>query len=361
METNTNGGATAQSNAGQGIASLTKEIQQGLSTDKNVTKKLTLACNIRLKKGLVAIPNQSPEEFNYYFESILAPSGGPLKGVTGTLERLIMPSIIDVSTNDNTFNSHIKDYWANFSNVLPPDSDNKRDIEQGIKMEIKFMLHTNAHIARYEKLTRIDDQFRFIHDLLEEQELGDKNTRYITLNSEYYSDFVKLAFALKHSRVANRAEDKDKSPKIMGYIYEKAIDFKAQENEMDIFTKFSDNLRELDDEKKANAILLAIGESVVDVDSLSDKKIIIYNLGKVSHPVRVKVNKLFSDENWMYKYYVQQGLFLQILKQPVNSKLIQYGDAIIGNDLESAATHLKTTAEGGTLLHIIKSKLEINT
>jgi hypothetical protein len=62
----------------------------------------------------------------------------------------------------------------------------------------------------------------------------------------------------------------------------------------------------------------------------------------------------------MYKYYVQQGLFLQILKQPINSKLVQYGDSIIGNDLESAAFHLKTTAEGETLMAIIKNKLNNN-
>jgi len=271
-----------------------------------------------------------------------------------------MPSIIDVSTNDNTFNSHVKDYWANFSNILNPDSENKRDTDQGIKMDIKAILRSNVHIAKFEKLTRIDEQFKFIHDLLEEQELSESKTRLITLDAEYYSDFIKLAFVLKHSRIANRAEDKDKSPKIMGYIYEKAVDFKAQESEMDVFNKFSDNLRELDDEKKANAILLAIGEQVADVDSLSDKKILIYNLGKTAHAIRVKVNTLVSDENWMYKYYIQQGLFLQILKQPVNSKLVQYGESIIGNDLESAATYLKTNAEGATLLHIIKSKLNIN-
>jgi len=352
MDTNQNPGTTGTT------ATLTSQIAN--SANKQVTKKLTLACNIRLKKGLVALPNQSSEEFNYYVESILAPSGGPLKGVTGTLERLIMPSIIDVSTNDNTFNSHIKEYWANFSNILDPDSENKRDTEQGIKMEIKFTLHTASHIAKYEKLTRVDEQFRFIHDLLEEQEAGNNTNRFITLNSEYYSDFVKLAFILKHSRIANRAEDKDKSPKIFGYIYEKAIDFKAQESEMDVFNKFSDNLRGLDDEKKANAILLAIGEQVVDVDSLSDKKILIYNLGKNSNPVRVKVNALFADENWVEKYYIQQGIFLQILKQPVNSKLVQYGDSIIGNDIESAASYLKTNSDGATLLHIIKSKLDIN-
>jgi len=341
---------------------LTNQINN--AANKPVIKKLTLACNVRLKKGLVALPNQSSEEFNYYIESILAPSGGPLKGVTGTLERFIMPSIIDVSTNDNSFQTHIKEYWANFSNILDPDSENKRDTEQGVKMEVKFSLHTASHIARYEKLTRVDEQFKFIHDLLEEQEQsktqGDNSNRFITLNSEYYSDFVKLAFILKHSRIANRAEDKDKSPKIFGYIYEKSIDFKAQESEMEVFNKFSDNLRELDDEKKANAILLAIGEQVTDVDSLSDKKIIIYNLGKTTHAIRVKVNNLFSDENWMEKYYIQQGLFFQIFKQPVNSKLIQYGDHIIGNDLESAASYLKTNAEGPTLIHMIKSKLNIN-
>lgn len=332
-----------------------------LVNNTSVTKKtVSLDCNIRLRAGLVAIPNQSAEEFTYYLESTLAPSGGPLKGVTGVLERLIMPSIIDVSINDNTFNSHIKEYWANFSNILPPDSENKKDTAQGIIIKIKVVLLTKKAIDAFTAVERIEDRFNVVHTLLEEQERVATNTKHIVLDSEYFPDFLKLAFVIKHSKIANKVEDREKSPKIFGYIYEKAIAVKAQESEMEVFNTFSDNLRVLDDEKKANAILLALNEIVSDSDTIADKKIIIYNLGKTSHSVRVKVNKLIGDTNWMYKYYVQEGLQLQILKRPTNSKLIQYGDTIIGNDLETAAIHLKTEGEGNTLLHIIKSKLNIN-
>lgn len=336
-----------------------QSINNGINSTKATTKKVNLNCNIRLKKGLVSVPNQSPEEFVYYLESILAPSGGPLKGLTGVLERVIMPSIIDVSTNDNTFNSHIREYWANFSSVLPCDSENKKDTEQGISIKITVTLLNNRAITLFEKATRIDEKFNVIHTLLEEQE-NDVSTKLVSLSPEYYPDFLKLAFTLKHSRIANRVEDKDKSPKIFGYIYEKAIDVKAQQSEMEVFNTFSDNLRKLEDEKKVNAILLAIGEQISDSDNITDKKIIIYNTGKGNHTVRVKVNALINDENWMEKYYIQQGLFLQILKQPVNSKLVQYGDTIIGNDIESAAFHLKSTSEGNTLMAIIKNKLNIN-
>lgn len=332
-------------------------IKAQIAQVKPDVKTVSLGCNIRLRPGLVAIPNQSPEEFSYYLESILASSGGPLKGVTGVLERLIMPSIIDVSTNDNTFNSHIKEYWANFSNLLPPDTTNRRDTEQGIPVKIQVTLMGARAINGFAKLDRLDEKFAFVHDLLEQQELSDSTTKQVVLNSDYYADFLKLAFAIKHSRIANRVEDKEKSPKIFGYIYEKAIEVKAQESEMEVFNTFSDNIRGLTDEKKANAILLAIGEQVVDTDSMADKKIIIYNLAKTEHAIRVKVNKLIGDDNWMHKYYVQQGLLLHILKQPANSKLIQYGDKIVGNDLETAAHYLATDAEGMTIAHIIKEKL----
>ena len=82
-----------------------KSIKDSMANTTATNKKVSLNCNVRLRPGLVAIPNQSEEEFNYYIESVLAPSGGPLKGVIGTLERVLMPSIVDVSTNDNTFNS----------------------------------------------------------------------------------------------------------------------------------------------------------------------------------------------------------------------------------------------------------------
>lgn len=337
-----------------------KDIKAGISNTKATTKKVSLDCNIRLRSGLVAIPNQSPDEFTYYLESILSPSGGPLKGVTGVLERVIMPSIVDVSINDNTFNTHIKEYWANFSSLLPPDTENKRDTEQGITIKVRATLLTPSAIAKFEDASRIDDKFTVIHNLLEEQERADVATKSIILDAEYYPDFLKLAFAIRHSRIANRVEDREKSPKIFGYIYEKAVAVEAQQSEMEVFTTFATNMTSLDDEKKANAILLAIGELVVDTDTMVDKKITIYNAGKAAHATRVKVNKLIGDENWMYKYYVQQGLFLQILKQPTNSKLVQYGDTIIGNDLESAASHLKNDSEGATLLHIIKTKLNIN-
>jgi hypothetical protein len=40
---------------------------------------------------------------------------------------------------------------------------------------------------------------------------------------------------MKHPRVANRVEDKDKFPKIVDKIYEKIVAMAAQESEMDVF------------------------------------------------------------------------------------------------------------------------------
>jgi hypothetical protein len=335
-----------------------EQIKQEIVKVKSTTKKVTLNCNVRLRPGLVAIPNQSEEEFNFAVESVLAPSGGPLKGVTGTLERILMPSIVDVSTNDNTFNTHIKEYWANFSNLLPPDNSNKRDTTQGIEIKIALTLLTANAIEKFEKAERIENKFKVIHDLLEYQE-EDGATKSVILQAEYYADFVKLAFIIKHPRVANKVEDRDKSPKIIGYIYEKVVAMAAQESEMDVFTTFANNMKDITEEKKVNAILLSIGEQVLDTDNLTDKKIIIYNMCKVSHNLRVKVNTLIGDEDWAFKYYVQQGLALHILKQPTNSKLIQYGDGIIGNDLETAAKYLRSDVQGQLVLKIIQDKLNI--
>lgn len=335
-----------------------KSIKDSMANTTATNKKVSLNCNVRLRPGLVAIPNQSEEEFNYYIESVLAPSGGPLKGVTGTLERVLMPSIVDVSTNDNTFNNHIKEYWANFSNLLPPDNTNKRDTAQGIEIKVIVTLLNASAISKFEKAERLEDKFKVVHDLLEYQEEND-NPKSVSIQAEYFADFIKLAFVIKHPRIANRVEDKDKSPKIIGYIYEKVVAMAAQESEMEVFTTFANNMKDITDEKKVNAILLAIGESVMDTDSLSDKKIIIYNLCKNSHPLRVKVNTLIGDTNWAYKYYVQQGLNLYILKQPTNSKLIQYGDAIIGNDMVTAATYLRDDVQGQVILKIIQDKLNL--
>ena len=335
-------------------------IIENLQNIKPSSKAFTLKCNIRLKKGQVAIPNQADEEFTYSLDSILAQSGGPLKGVSGVLERTIMPSIIDVSVNDNTFNTHIKEYWANFSNPLPCDNPNKRDTEQGILMSINFSLLTTYAIEAYEKEDRIDGKFKVLHDLFEKQEREPSTTKTVVMDADSYPDFIKLAFALKHARIANRSEDKDKSPKIWGYIYEKAIAVKTEENEMAVFAKFSENLQSLTEEKRANAILLLLGEQPTDADKLVDKKIIIYSLAKNDHKARVKVNSVFVDDNWEYKYIVKMGLQFNILKQPVNSKLVQHGEVIIGNDIDSAANYLKTDATGQTILHIIKAKLTTN-
>jgi hypothetical protein len=338
------------SNAGQ--------LAKQASESKVIRKKVSLSCNVRLRPGLVALPNQLEEEFSYTVDSILAPSGGPLKGVTGPLERILMPSIIDVSVNDNTFNSHIKDYWCNFSNILPPDSSNKIDTTQGIVIKITVILCSNFAIDSFEKATRIEDKFTVVHNLLENQAIDPNSTIHAILDADYYADFVKLAFILKHSKIANRVEDREKSSKIIGYIYEKAIAVKAKRNEMDEFNNFLDNLKSLTEENKANAILLSIEEIIVDTDTLEDKKLIIFNKGKLDATTRSKVNKLFTDDNWLYKYYINQGLQLNILKCPANSTIIQYADTVIGNDVSTAALHLKDNAEGKVLLDIIKSKLK---
>ena len=346
-------GATKPVESIKGNASILETIKE----TKPTSKVFTLKCNIRLKTGMVAIPNQSDEEFTWELASVLAPSGGPLKGVSGVLERLIMPSIIDVSTNDNSFNNHIKEYWANFAAMLPCDSINKRDTTQGILIEFKFTLLGSYNIEKYEAIERIDDKYTFIHNLLEQQERDPLTNKTIYLDAEYYPDFIKLGFTLKHPRIANRVEDREKSPKIFGYIYEKAVSVKNDEDEMSVFATFSDNLKEIKDIKQANALLLLLGEHPSDADSLVDKRIIIYSLAKDSHKARVKVNSLFKDDNWEYKYLVKMGIQFGILKQPANSKLVQHADIIIGNDIDSAAMFLKTDPTGDTLLHIIRAKL----
>lgn len=334
------------------------ELVKKASEEKVIRKKVSLSCNVRLRPGLVALPNQLEEEFNYTIDSILAPSGGPLKGVTGPLERVLMPSIVDVSVNDNTFNSHIKEYWCNFSNNLPPDSSNKIDTTQGVVIKITAVLYTNLAIDSFEKAARIEDKFKVVHDLLETQAMNPSSTVHATLDADYYADFVKLAFILKHSKIANKVEDREKSSKIIGYIYEKAIAVAAKKNEMEEFNSFLDNLKDLKEENKANAILLAIDEAIADTDTLEDKKLIIFNKGKIDATTRSRVNKIFTDNNWLYKYYVNQGLQLQILKRPANSTIIQYADLVIGNDVATAALYLKDTSEGTALLEVIKSKLK---
>jgi hypothetical protein len=55
---------------------------------------------------------------------------------------------------------------------------------------------------------------------------------------------------MKHPRVANRVEDKDKSPKNWIHLLRKIVAMAAQESEMDVFTTFANNMKDITDEKK---------------------------------------------------------------------------------------------------------------
>jgi phosphate uptake regulator len=107
----------------------------------------------------------------------------------------------------------------NFSSLLPTDSTNKRDTAQGIEIKIIVTLHGASAISKFEAAERLKNLKLFIQSI--EYQADNEGTKTVTLHKpDYYADFVKLAFIMKHPRVANRVEDKDKFPKIVDKIYE---------------------------------------------------------------------------------------------------------------------------------------------
>lgn len=348
-EQNTQGSNNAKSKVEDNKSTNTL-IKKMESNNDNPLKKIVIAGSIRRKKGMTGLPGLSEAERVYKLGAALnSRTGKPLKGVVGEVEDKIMPSVISVSRNDNTFSKQVLEYWASFSVTIPPDEEYKKEQEQGKVFRIEA---TTTKKAIYEKINKADleDKLKLIGEYYVKGTLN--------LEEEYHSDYLLVSFATKHSRVSNKVEDVDKSPKIHFYIYNKERAISQNLTIIELRQKAIESFASIqEDEPKLDAVLLMFKDDPTKYDSVAEKVIMVDKYYNENTSQMRKFVTYVDDKNLQVKALIKKAVNKGKLKNPTNSDAYYYNEILLGSTLEEAVAFLnKDTSESRNIRNILKQE-----
>lgn len=329
---------------------------------KDVSKyECVIECAIRRRPGMTALPGQDPAERIYKLGASLdTRTRGNLKGINGVLETLFMPSIIGVSSNAPEFKREVDDFWGGISREVPFDDEIKKEHLRGIPINIKVVLVGKARKEKMDGLLKTEDKINYLNQMLEHGLNSSPITTIATVADESISDYLLINYALKYTRVANSFSDIDKSPKIEFYIFEKAVSVKNSINKMELRSKASLLMADIQNSSnKLNSLLLSFGFDPKDYDDDTDKLIKIDEFAFENTENLLKFVTNASDVKWESKYLVLQSAKLNKLRNPVNTSSYYFGDQLIGLTLEDAINYLDNEEKGKEIKEALKRETNL--
>lgn len=344
----------------------TKGTPNPQSTQTSLSKsdkyhKVSIQCCIRRKPNTVGLPGQDPAERIYKIGSSLdARAKGNLKGISGDLEHKFMPEIVALSPNDPQYRTAIDEYWSSISAIVPPDEPFLAEYLMGVPIKLVFKVLGEARKQKVESYTTVEDKLRILNGfLLETTDINGKDIECAVLEYESISDYLLLSYCLKYSRVANRAEDIDKSAKIWFYIFEKAIAVKDQltfvesaQKAMKLYSNVSEN------ENKLNRVLLGFGKVPKTYETIIDKALEVFTLYNANKESLVKFIALAEEKDWETRYLIAASIDEQKLRKPKNSSAIYYGDTLLGLEENDVVAYLDGE-EGALIKDALLKELKI--
>ena len=132
--------------------------QQNQPTQVAVNREVIIKCAIRRKPNLPkGIPGESPLSRSYKLAAGLARGGrGPVKGIEGDLERIIMPQVVNVTSAEPDFFNKVSAYWNDIGVVIPSDEESNTK-EKGKVVEVRALLSERG-TTMFDKETDIEVQ-----------------------------------------------------------------------------------------------------------------------------------------------------------------------------------------------------------
>lgn len=321
----------------------------------NINREITIKCAIRRKPNLPkGIPGESPLHRTYKLAAGLAKGGrGPVKGITGDVERIIMPQVVNVAPNEPEFYNKVNSYWNEIGVAIPSDEEATTSKEKGKQIEIKALLSDKAKI-QFEKASTVEEQFKVLEKAIE--------NKHGFIIPDYIPDFLLLSFAIVRSTVANRFEDISKSARILFYISDTNTSIKQQMSLIELITE-ANKLFNLvtEDDIKVKSLLTLLKVDLGDLDTKEERIITLH--GEYTKPHNVaKFLEYVKDRDILYKYLVTSAINEQKLREQPNTGNIYYNDILIGRSLEEAVLYLKSEEkESREILRTLEGELDIHT
>jgi len=292
----------------------------------DVKYRSTLEVSIR-RKHLKGLPGDDNTLHNLNVGSSLKGSG-PLRGLDYDEEILYLPEIIGISPTDNEWRKSTIEYWNNIRVPIPADGVGT-NVLQGKVLKFTVAFKTAEEKDNFDKVLSF-----------EEKAIISKRGEVI----DGVADYILWRYCLVYSKVANRFEDVDKSPKILFYLYSKGNEtlvahkaFKARIKAQTLFTSI------LMKEDVINSVLLMFDQDLSVFENLQDKHLALDALIKTRAADFIT---FVEDTNLEIKSIIRTAVDKRILHRPTNTDSYYFGennDVCLGATLSDAVLYWKST------------------
>lgn len=328
--------------------------QQANTKTEAPNREFIIKCSIRRKPNLPkGIPGESPLSRTYKLAAALAKGGrGPQKGISGDLERIIMPLVINVTSTEPDFYNKVNSYWNEIGVVIPADEESINK-DKGRIIEIRG-LFTEGAKKMFEKAETVESQINILSQAI----VNGKGRIF----DEYVPDFLLLAFALIRTTVANKFDDISKSSNILFYISDTNTTIKQQLSEIELITKASKIFNTvIEDDVKVKSLLTLLKVDLGDLDSKEERIIALHNNYTKAQNVK-KFLDFVEDRDLLFKYLVTSAINEQKLREQPNTGNVYYHDILIGKSVDEAVMYLKSPEkESREILRTLEGELSIST
>lgn len=306
------------------------------------TNRVTLELSIR-RKNQIGLPGDDPTLHNVKIGSSLH-GQGPLRGLSYDEEIKYLPEVIGISPTDNEWRKSVIEYWHNISVPVPADGVAIGKLE-GKPLTFTIEFKTSAEVEAFNKVVSFEKKA----ELAERGEV-----------IKGVSDYILWRYCLVYGRVANRAQDVNRSPKILFYLYSKENETKIEHAAFTLRSKASTLFASiLTEEKKVNAVLLMYGQDLTAFDTLADKHLSLEALIKVKPAEFIGY---VEDGNLAIKSAIKKAVANQILRNPANTTSYYYGDnneVLLGTTLTDTVLYFKSEEkEKVEIINAIKARLK---
>lgn len=301
------------------------------------------------RKDSIGLPGDDPTLHNLKIGSALkAKSNTPLRGLEYGEEVKYLPEVIGYAPTDNDWRRKTSDYWNDISVVVPADGMTAQAL-QGKIVTFTVAFENESDKKNFESVFNFEEKASILRKLDEEG----KCEIVAGIN-----DYILFRYCLVYSKVANRIEDVNKSPKIQFYLYSKQNEIKSNHIALKARVKANNKFAEiLMKEEIINAVLLLFGQDISAFEELSEKHIVLEGLIKVNP---AKFLAFVEDSQLEVKAKIKRAVELRIIHNPANTDSYYYGEQSevnLGSSLNDAVLFWKNE-KNAQVIQVIEARLK---
>lgn len=319
------------------LKTATATMAQPKAVEKDFRKEVHFELSVRRKDVEYGLPGDDKTVHNFKIGSSLK-GRAPLAGLSLEEEKIYLPDILGISSEDVSFRTYKRDYWNNISERVPHDDEGTNSRFPGRYVSIHLIFTDKAFCDAF---TNADDFDKKGTVLINAQKAG-----VLDVTPDSVADYILFRYCLVYSRVANNKKDIGKSAKISFYLYSKNVE-DAKKFEKFELSRRADKLFDVvrEDEAKINAILRLFKLDPDDTFLYPDVRTKILALDeKIKEKPKAFIT-FANDKNLGLKALIQEAVSLGIVHNPSNTEVYYFGDSkevTLGKTLEDAVLFLKS-------------------